>query len=344
MYIQYLINFMFANFFYSQNMQDKYDLIIRNLQEVEGEEEIKKILSQRDLKIYWGTATTGKPHIAYFVPLLKIRDFLKAGCEVKILLADIHAFLDNLKAPIEKINARVVYYEKVIKEILKVLEVDISKLKFIKGSDFQMTREYTFDLYKISSFTTMHDTVKAGAQVVKQAENPLLSSLIYPNMQSLDEEYLKVDAQFGGVDQRKIFMHANKYLPKLGYKRRAHLMNPMMPGLGCDKMSSSDELSKIDLLDSEKAISKKINKCFCEEGNVNTGILTMFKFIIFPVIKEEIIVNNKSYVKYEDLEADFVEKKIHPADLKQSASKFIDKIIKPIRENISQDVIKLAYE
>ncbi len=27
---------------------------------------------------------------------------------------------------------------------------------------------------------------------------------------ALDEEYLKVDAQFGGVDQRKIFMYAEK--------------------------------------------------------------------------------------------------------------------------------------
>lgn len=39
-------------------------------------------LKERDLKVYWGTATTGKPHIAYFVPMSKIADFLKAGCEV----------------------------------------------------------------------------------------------------------------------------------------------------------------------------------------------------------------------------------------------------------------------
>lgn len=29
-------------------------------------------------------------------------------------------------------------------------------------------------------------------------------------VQALDEEYLKVDAQFGGVDQRKIFTLAEK--------------------------------------------------------------------------------------------------------------------------------------
>ena len=40
------------------------------------------VLNERDLKVYWGTATTGKPHIAYFVPMMKVGDFLKAGCEV----------------------------------------------------------------------------------------------------------------------------------------------------------------------------------------------------------------------------------------------------------------------
>lgn len=61
---------------------DKVNLITRNLQEVLGEDNLKKVVKERDLKIYWGTATTGKPHIAYFVPMTKIADFLKAGCEV----------------------------------------------------------------------------------------------------------------------------------------------------------------------------------------------------------------------------------------------------------------------
>lgn len=61
---------------------DKVNLITRNLQEVLGGDNLKKVVKERDLKIYWGTATTGKPHIAYFVPMTKIADFLKAGCEV----------------------------------------------------------------------------------------------------------------------------------------------------------------------------------------------------------------------------------------------------------------------
>lgn len=62
--------------------KEKEMLICRNLQETLGEDSMRKILQERDLKIYWGTATTGKPHIAYFVPMSKVADFLKAGCEV----------------------------------------------------------------------------------------------------------------------------------------------------------------------------------------------------------------------------------------------------------------------
>ena len=52
-------------------------------QEVLGEDTLDKLLKERPISIYWGTATTGKPHIAYYVGVTKIADFLRAGCEVK---------------------------------------------------------------------------------------------------------------------------------------------------------------------------------------------------------------------------------------------------------------------
>jgi hypothetical protein len=41
-------------------------------------------------------------------------------------------------------------------------------------------REYTLDVYRLSSVITEHDAKKAGAEVVKQVEHPLLSGLLYP--------------------------------------------------------------------------------------------------------------------------------------------------------------------
>jgi len=45
---------------------------------------------------------------------------------------------------------------------------------------FVFCREYTLDVYRLSSLITEHDAKKAGAEVVKQVEHPLLSGLLYP--------------------------------------------------------------------------------------------------------------------------------------------------------------------
>ncbi len=216
--------------------------------------------------------------------MLKIAHFLRAGCAVKILLADIHGFLDNLKAPIELVNFRAEYYKFVITALLKSVNVSTDRLEFVLGSSYQLTAKYTMDLFRLSSVVTEHDAKKAGAEVVKQVDNAFLSGLIYPLMQSLDEEHLGVDAQFGGVDQRKIFALAIETLPKIGYKERAHLMNPMVPGLAGGKMSASDPDSKIDLLDTPEVVKKKLRKAYAvpkeTEGN---GIVSFVEYVLLPV-------------------------------------------------------------
>ncbi|KAM4550654.1 tyrosine--tRNA ligase, cytoplasmic isoform 1-T2 [Fundulus diaphanus] len=327
--------------------EEKFNLITRNLQEVLGEEKLKQVLQERELKVYWGTATTGKPHVAYFVPMSKIADFLRAGCEVTILFADLHAYLDNMKAPWELLELRVKYYEQVIKAMLESIGVPLEKLRFIKGTDYQLSREYTLDVYRLSSMVTEHDAKKAGAEVVKQVEHPLLSGLLYPGLQALDEEYLKVDAQFGGVDQRKIFTLAEKYLPSLGYAKRAHLMNPMVPGLTGTKMSSSEEDSKIDLLDSKEDVKKKLKKAFCEPGNIqNNGVLSFVKHVLFPLRGEFFIKRDpkwggdKVYTGFEEVEKDFAEELIHPGDLKASVEVALNQLLDPIRKKFQSPELR----
>ncbi|KRY82699.1 Tyrosine--tRNA ligase, cytoplasmic [Trichinella pseudospiralis] len=335
---------------------EKFHLITRNLQEVMGEAVLKDILKTRNVSIYWGTATTGRPHVGYFVPMSKIADFLKADCEVTILFADLHAYLDNMKAPWKLLKLRTKYYEIVIKLLLQTVGVPLEKLKFVRGTEFQLSREYTLDVYRISSLVTQHDAKKAGAEVVKQVEHPLLSGLLYPCLQALDEEYLKVDAQFGGVDQRKIFTFSEKYLPSLGYAKRIHLMNPMVPGLTCDKMSASIEDSKIDLLDDPETVKKKLKKAFCEPGNLEkNAVLDFCKHVIFPLLHgEEFSVErdaqeggNIAFSNFSALSESFANKALHPADLKTAVAVFINKMLTPIREKMSEpemaELVEAAY-
>ena len=120
--------------------------------------------------------------------------------QVTILFADLHAYLDNMKAPWELLALRTEYYQRIIKGMLKSIGVPLEKLKFIRGTDFQLSRyvytclfhwlicflfssEYTLDVYRLSSLITESDAKKAGSEVVKQVSSPLLSGLLYPGLQ-----------------------------------------------------------------------------------------------------------------------------------------------------------------
>ncbi len=338
---------------------ENYNLIVRNLEEVVGDEnEIKSILEKRPLKIHWGTAPTGRIHIGYFVPLLKIADFLKAGCEVTMLIADLHAFLDNMKSSLDQIQKRSEYYELILRGMLSFLEVEDTRLKFVRGTSFQLSSNYTMDSYRANSFITIDYAKKAGSEVVKQQEHPIMNSLIYPTLQALDEEYLQDDAQFGGVDQRKIFMHARTILPKLGYKKRFHLMSKMVSGIRfakkedvVEKMSASQENSKIDLLDTRNNIKKKINKAYCLAGDIeDNSLLELLESVIFPILVYKnipFLINRKVqhggkivYENFIKVQEDFKNLVLHPDDLKLGITDALNLFNEPLR-NIFQDKKKL---
>jgi len=386
------------------SVDEKYELITRNLQDkIVDETVIKKILAVRPFRIYWGTAATGRIHLGYFVQMLKIIDYLQAGCEVTILIADLHAILDSLKSTFDQIDARTKYYTIVIQELLKSLNVDISQLKFVRGTDFQLSKEYTLDMYKAHTMISVAEGKHAGAEVVKQSDNPKMTGLMYPTLQALDEEYLNVDGESSGIDQRKIYGHARMIMPKLGYKKRHYFMTGMIPGLRfektvnvddkisvtvplkdrilhlintesdeniltdklqtllntsddniqLDKMSSSNNDTKIDLLDTKNQIKSKINKTYCLPGDIDDNcLLTMLDKILFPILQlkgHDFVINRKEehggklvYNNIVDVINDFRLEKLHPADLKTGIIDCLDAIIEPIRNVFkSKELVQL---
>ncbi|KAL0250655.1 phosphoribosylaminoimidazolesuccinocarboxamide synthase [Cryptococcus tetragattii IND107] len=342
----------------SPEAEAQYERITRSLQEVTSGDVIRKVLSEgKVVKAYWGTAPTGRPHIAYCVPLLKIADFLTAGVHVKVLLADV---------------------------LFTVLGVPIDKLEFITGSSYQLKPDYTLDMYRFHALTSTREAEHAGADVVKESESPLMSSLLYPGLQALDEQYLDVDFQFGGVDQRKIFMYAATFLPKLGYSKRAHLMNAMVPGLSGGKMSASDPKSKIDFLDTAADIKNKIKAALCPPGEIeNNGVIAFIKTVLIPIQAlrieqaeqrgEKAPVGEGSFVKpgapegavfsisrpekfggdihvksYEELEKAYIAGDIHPGDLKTGVQEALIQFLSPIRKLFDEDkewqeIERMAY-
>lgn len=141
-------------------------------------------------------------------------------------------------------------------------------------------------------------------------------------------------------------------------------------------MSSSDSSSKIDFLDDPKEIKKKLNAALCVEGVVeDNGVLGFVRAVIAPIArlrqeaniaqpgqpKDEtsrcIPMNPENapvgtifsvdrpekfggplfYFKYEDLEKDFAEKVLHPADLKNAVASAISALLEPVQKDFETD-------
>ncbi len=332
-------------------IKERFDIIRRNTAEILTEGELIKLLQDKKNPVmYWGTAITGKPHIGYFFPALKIADFLKAGFRVKILLADLHGALDN--TPWNVLDKRYDYYSRIIPALIKAIGVNTNGLELVKGSDFQLKPEYMYDVLQLSSMVSVHDAHKAASETVKLGANPRVSGLIYPLMQVLDEQYLDVDVQLGGTDQRKIMVLARETLPRLDYEKRIEVMNPLIPGLVGKKMSSSLPSSKIDLLDSPEIIKKKINSAECIAGDTNNGIMAFIKYVLMVIKRDKgekfVIKRDKkyggeiAYADYESLENDFRSKKLHPLDVKNAVADEICILLMEIQKD--NQIHRLAAE
>ena len=263
------------------DIEERFDLIKRNTLEIITVEELRDLLNDgRPLSVYIGRAPTGSIHLGHLVALGKLFDFEKAGIHSKILIADLHAALDDLKSKWEELDKRVDYTKKCIE-----LAFDWERMpEFVRGSDFELSQPYVSDLLKLSTITTIEKGIHAASEVTRM-KNPKISEVIYPLMQTLDEEYLDVDMQLGGMDQRHIFAYAREYLEKLGYRKRVEVLTPLIasirgPGT---KMSSSVPESNIKIYDSEESIKKKIMNGYCPEGVVEDNfIIQIVNFFILP--------------------------------------------------------------
>lgn len=160
------------------------------------------------------------------------------------------------------------------------------------------------------------------------------------------------------------------------------MMNPMVSGLGGGKMSSSDPHSKIDFLDSAESVTTKVHMAACEDGvTEGNGLLQITRHILMPLsaLKSDpafehprsnpLITPNaptgtllsikissstgdapaeRHYSSIEELEKDFRGGEVTAAELKDSVSDALNKLLDPIREAFDasqewQELTKLAY-
>ncbi|KAB8231864.1 uncharacterized protein BDW43DRAFT_312783 [Aspergillus alliaceus] len=276
-------------------VEQKYSLVTRRMELQNGAtaQELRALLlKDRPVRFLWDTAPTGKPHIGYFVPWVKLSDFIRAGGEVTVGLVDTYAFLINYKHPWEEVQHKTAFYRYLITTVLTAMGVPMSKVKFEQESNHQGTPRYNVDLWKFCTLVSQADVRATGAEV---GAATLLSPLLTPIVQELMVEYFQADVEIGGKDQRGIYTLGEQFLPQLGYRSPAHLMTELLPSLVGGKMSSSDSANtKIMFLDNEQTVREKVSRASCDAGVVEgNGILPILEHVLMPI--SELRWSNQSH-------------------------------------------------
>jgi tyrosyl-tRNA synthetase len=200
-----------------------------------------------------------------------------------------------------------------------------NNLKFIYGSEIQMTPDYISKLYKLTTEVNIAQCKKAGNEALKINDNPVVSKLLYPIMQVLDEEALKVDIQIGGINQRNIFTLSRDISDYVNRDKCCYLITQTV-----NKLHNNNEYRYIYFTDTFDTIKLKINKAICVEGQYeNNPLLIILQFIIFPLIGQF-----DQHNTWESFITDWTDKKIDVSWFKALICVSIEEIIAPIRDKL----------
>ncbi|MFH0862843.1 MAG: tyrosine--tRNA ligase [Candidatus Altiarchaeota archaeon] len=312
-------------------------LVLRNTAEAVTEEELADVLKLKSPAVYCGYETSGQVHIGHMVTATKLLDLKKAGFKVKVLFADVHTRL-NRKGDPEWIERMVRYWTECFRGL------GLKDAEYVKGSDFQFEKAYVSDVLQLALEVTMSRALRSMQEVARDVENARVSQVIYPLMQIADIKHLGADVAYGGMEQRKIHMLAREILPVIGYRKPVCLHTPLLCALqGPDsKMSSSRPESLISVDEDAASVKKKIGAAYCpQEPGVNP-VLDTCKLLLFPRF-DSLKVNRPAkyggdaeYANYEQLEADYLAKKLHPADLKNMTATHLSEVLEPVRKHLKE--------
>jgi tyrosyl-tRNA synthetase len=336
------------------DVTEKIRLVTREpTEEVVTQEELLNLFNTNsNPKHYIGLEISGFMHLGSLILTgFKINDFIKAGVKCTVFLADWHTYLNNkLGGDWEKIRLVSKYYADAFKMFCPGVEI-------LEGSHlYESRRGYWLDLVKFSKNMSLERTMRSLTIMGRSTDKDKidLGQLFYPPMQAVDIHTMDLDIVHAGMDQRKIHMLVREIFPKMKWKVPVAVHHHILAGLGepeavsdsdvdvvSSKMSKSKSSSGIFVHDSDEEINSKFKKAWCPEGIIDKNpVLEISKYIVFHEFNEVIVERpakfggNVTYTNYQDLEVDFMQKKLHPSDLKGTVSKYVTDIIRPIREKI----------
>ena len=366
-------------------MKAKLNLLTRNTQEILTEEDLKSLLENNEkLRHYIGFEISGKVHLGTGLMCMgKIADFLKAGAECNVFLADWHTYINNKLDGDWKHIIQVArdYFQEALEASLECFGVKGGSVNFILASDLYKDTRHWQNLMEVSKNVTL-SRIKRSITIAgkKEGEAVNFATLIYPPLQVADIFTIGVNIAQAAIDQRKAHVIARQVAKKLtisplknkkGEKiapvaiHHNFLLSLAKPSIWpvekdmdkdifatAFKMSKSKPNSAIFVHDSPEEIRRKVNKAFCPPEIDFNPILNWVKHLVFwgqdkgefRVVRPAKFGGSKTYYSYKKLEKDYKNGQLHPQDLKTAVADWLVVKLAPAREHFASGRAKKGLE
>lgn len=341
-------------------MPEKDEIInrlVKNLAEVITEDELRsRIASGEQLTHYIGFEISGYVHIGQgIMSALVIKDLQAFGVKCTIWLADWHTAinhkLDGTKETAAKIGKG--YFTEAIKACLIAVGADADAVEFRLASEWYAKDAATYweTVVTVAQHTTLARIQRSISIMGKEAgEDVELATLLYPAMQVADIFYQGIDIAHASMDQRKAHVVMRDVASQVapGKPKPIAIHHPLIDSLtGESKMSKSKPDSAVFIHDSVEDITRKIQKAFCEEKNIEKNpILNWTHHLLFWNRQKSFVIEREekhggdiSFATYEELESAYAAGAVHPMDLKATVAKEISSLLAPAREHFAKPEI-----
>ncbi|HII04198.1 MAG TPA: tyrosine--tRNA ligase, partial [Candidatus Nitrosotenuis sp.] len=200
------------------DITSKVELISRPpTQEVVTNDELTNLFQTNSKpRHYIGLEISGFLHLGSLISTgFKINDFIKAGVDCNVFLADWHTLInDKLGGNWETISKVSHYYEKAFKLVCPGVNI-------IRGTElYDSHKEYWKNFVLFTKHMTLARTMRTMTIMGRSESDEKidLSKLLYPPMQAVDIHTIDVDIAHAGMDQRKIHMLVREINPKMKWK------------------------------------------------------------------------------------------------------------------------------
>lgn len=356
------------------NAGSRMALIERNTAEVMGRDDLLVLLgTETPIRHYIGFEISGKVHLGTgLVAMGKVRDFLEAGIDCHVLLADWHTWINDKLGGDREVIRRIAtgYFTQALIASLLSVGADPSRVHFVLGSELYADHpDYWSTVIEVSRHTTLARMLRSISILGReQSDSVDFAKLIYPAMQAADIFAQGINLAHAGTEQRKAHVIARDVATRIRTNRLtdsagrtikpAAVHHPLLLGLrkppiwplpeNADpstlKMSKSEPSSAVFVHDDPDTIRRRVAKAFCPPGETRFNpVLNWFDQLVFALDDAPVRIERSAagggpitFDTYAELADAYARGHLHPSDAKSAlAARLIDRL-EPARAHFAR--------